>query len=158
MSTLSTPSPRLQHYFQEYQSFHQDGRNKVVHLVGVPVLVLGLLGLLSYLRFGPSVLGDLLALDAGFTFCIIASLFYLWLDWSLGLPFSLVFIGFYICGRQLMLLNAWPLLGGMFLAGWILQIIGHSQFEKRSPAILKSVEHFLIGPLWIFARLIGYYP
>lgn len=158
MSILSTHSPRLQHYFQEYQSFHQNPTNKLAHFAGVPMLILGLVGLLSYLRFGPTFLADLMALDAGLILCAIASLFYLWLDWSLGLPFSLVFLGFYICGRQLMLANAWPLLGGLFLSGWILQILGHGQFEKKSPAILKNVEHFLIGPLWIFARLIGYYP
>jgi len=157
VSILSAQSSRLQHYFEEYQSFHQNPTNRMLHWVGVPLLILGLLGLLSFLQFGPPFLGNLMAWDAGLILCMVSVLFYFWVNWPLGLPFSLVFIGFYICGKQLMLAHAWPLLGGLFLAGWILQIVGHSQFEKRAPAFLKSGEHILIGPLWIFAQLIGYY-
>ena len=42
-----------------------------------------------------------------------------------------------------------PLLGGgMFAAGWVLQIIGHWAFEKNSPLLFNDPLNMLIGVVW----------
>jgi uncharacterized membrane protein YGL010W len=38
---------RLQAYFQDYASFHRTPGNKVCHSIGIPSIVMSLLGLLS---------------------------------------------------------------------------------------------------------------
>jgi len=52
-----------------------------------------------------------------------------------------------------------PLLGaGMFVGGWILQVIGHSVFEKNSPLLLSDPLNMLIGVVWAakeWAQLFG---
>jgi uncharacterized membrane protein YGL010W len=46
----------------------------------------------------------------------------------------------------------WTVSLGVFVFGWILQFVGHSVYEKRSPAFLKNFVHLLVGPLWILAK------
>ena len=45
-------------------------------------------------------------------------------------------------------------LAGLFIVGWVLQIVGHRLFEKNSPAFLDNVVHLYIGPRWLINRLI----
>ena len=157
MSTMTHSTPRLSRYFDAYQSYHHHPLNKLTHYVGIPIIVLALEGLLSAISLGAPLAGGFIAFDLGLVLLGIATTFYLWLDWRIGLPFSLVMLGFYICGRQLMLASAWPLLWGLFIFGWILQFVGHYKYERQSPAFMKNLEHLLVGPIWIFARLVGYY-
>ena len=66
--------------------------------------------------------------------------------------FGLFALGLYFLGRALPI----PALWSLFILGWIFQGIGHYHYEKKSPAFFKNLEHILIGPLWIFARLIDF--
>jgi uncharacterized membrane protein YGL010W len=36
----------------------------------------------------------------------------------------------------------------IFVGGWALQFLGH-KFEGKSPAFLRNLLHFLVGPAWI---------
>jgi uncharacterized membrane protein YGL010W len=38
--------------------------------------------------------------------------------------------------------------------GWALQIVGHSVFERRRPALLDNPIHMLISPMFIVAKLL----
>src|SRR5262245_51284874 len=38
--------------------------------------------------------------------------------------------------------------GGLFVGGWILQVIGHRLFEKNHPLLLNDPLNMLIGVLW----------
>ena len=42
-----------------------------------------------------------------------------------------------------------PLLGGgLFVGGWVLQLIGHYAFEKNSPLLFNDPLNMLIGVVW----------
>ena len=45
-----------------------------------------------------------------------------------------------------------PLAGGLFAGGWVLQIIGHSVFEKNKPAFVGDPYYLLVGPVWVAAE------
>jgi uncharacterized membrane protein YGL010W len=45
-----------------------------------------------------------------------------------------------------------PVAGGLFVGGWVLQIIGHSVFEKNKPAFLSDPYYLLVGPVWVAAE------
>jgi uncharacterized membrane protein YGL010W len=112
-----------------------------------------LLGLLSRIVWvsSLSVGNPLFQLDAGVIFWVVATFWYVVLDWRLGVPFSFVTLGGYFIGRAIPI----PALWMMFVLGWVFQGIGHAIYEKKSPAFLKNVTHILVGPLWIFARVCG---
>ena len=141
--------------FEDYSSYHQTPGNKITHMVGIPIIVVTLLGLFS--RIGPMTLnwGTLaVAPDGGLAIWFFAMIWYFWADWKLALPFSCVTLGGYFLGRTL----PNEVLGLGFVFGWVLQFIGHYRFEKKSPAFYKNAEHLLVGPFWVFAHWIGYRP
>ena len=157
VSVITHQSQRLRRSFDAYHSYHHHPLNQLMHFVGIPMVVLSFAGLLSWFSLGPSWGNGLIAPDLALIVWGMATLFYLWIDWPIGMPFSLVTLGFYICGRQMMLLSAWTLLWGIFIGGWILMLLGHTAFERRFPPLSIILKDILIGPLWNFARMVGYY-
>lgn len=144
--------PKLAALFDDYSSHHQTLGNKVTHYIGIPMIMMTLLGLLSQWVIGDGLTGsELIRLDGGTLLWVFAVLWYLSLDWRLALPFGMVAMGFYLGGRHLPL--EWQVAG--FVVGWIVQFIGHGVYEKKRPAFLDNLRHLLIGPLWVFARLVG---
>ena len=79
---------RLERYFSDYQEFHRTRGNQRCHLIGIPMIMIGTLGLLALIIScrGPSM--PLLQLDGGLILWLGASLWYVFLDWRLGVPFS----------------------------------------------------------------------
>lgn len=152
------PSQRLSAYFKDYGSYHRTEGNKLCHFIGIPMIMVALLGLLAQLSLGPvgggiSILDpDYFRYDGGTALILLATLWYLYLDWRIAFPFSFVALGFYFIAQALPVAGLWI----FFVVGWIFQLVGHSVYEKNRPAFLKNFEHLLIGPLWIFARLVKY--
>ena len=143
---------RLEYYFNEYSHYHTTKGNKLTHYFGIPFIIVGLLGLLGRVTLGPQNAHLYFRLDAGTLLLIGISLWYLYLDWKLASGFSLMLVGLYFLGRCLSI----PINIILFIIGWILQGMGHALFEHKSPAFIRNFVHLLIGPLWIFAILVGY--
>lgn len=149
----ATTETRVQFYFKDYASFHRTPGNQATHLVGIPVIVIAVLGLFGHLVIGDGLTGsETFRVDAGVLVWLLGSIWYAVLEWKLALPFSLVTAGFYFLGRAIPV----PALVALFIVGWIIQYIGHYVYEHKSPAFYKSAGHLLIGPFWIFAKLVGY--
>jgi uncharacterized membrane protein YGL010W len=147
-------SKRLDLYFADYATHHRTAGNQLTHYVGIPLITLSLFGLLAGIPVLPSHVpaGEVLRLDGGTLLLALATLWYLVIDWRLAIPFALFAAGLYFFGRALPA----AALTALFVAGWVLQGVGHYVYEKRSPAFFTHVRHLLIGPLWIFARWVGY--
>lgn len=147
---------RLHHAFTEYASYHRTTGNQVTHYLGIPLIVIAILGLLSHWGVHPLIdaLGaeKLIRLDGGIVLWVLAMAFYAYLDWRLMVPFSLFVLGLYFVGRALPV----PTLWSSFVVGWIFQGVGHYVYEKKAPAFAKNLKHLFIGPFWIFAKTIGY--
>lgn len=128
--------------FADYGSYHQTKGNKIFHRVGIPMIMLTLLGMLARLEI-TSV--NSFRIDAAILLILLSEVYYLMLDWRLGLAMLGVSIIFYVAGAAMPLwLNV-----ALFVLGWIFQFIGHSVYEKRQPAFFRNFVHLLIGPLWI---------
>jgi uncharacterized membrane protein YGL010W len=41
----------------------------------------------------------------------------------------------------------------LIVIGWALQIVGHTLFERRRPALLDNPIHMLISPMFTVAKL-----
>jgi uncharacterized membrane protein YGL010W len=144
--------PELAALFDDYSSHHETLGNKATHIIGIPMILMTLLGMLSQLVIGDGFTGsDLIRLDGGLILWGLAVIWYLMLDWRLALPFGMVALGLYFCGRHLSL----EVQVAGFAVGWIIQFVGHGVFEKKRPAFLENFRHLLIGPFWVFAQLLG---
>jgi len=129
----------------EYEGFHQTLGNEVCHYVGIPCIVAGaatLLGLVPLATVG----GVTVTLAEVVASAIIV--FYLASARLLGLVTGALLAALVALGRAL------PLWAGlsMFIAGWVLQFVGHAAFEHRSPAFLRNLLHLLVGPAWLVER------
>ena len=136
----------IQALFADYASYHQTRGNKWFHRFGIPMIMLTLIGMLVRVEVGP--------IDAAMILIALASVYYLVLEWRLGLAMVLVSAAMYIAGAAIpMTVNV-----ALFVVGWILQFIGHSVYEKKQPAFFRNFVHLLIGPLWILNDLVHLVP
>ena len=124
--------------FADYASYHQTAGNKAFHRIGIPLIMLTLIGMLERVELPGG-------LDAAMVLIAASTVYYLLVEWRLALLMLAVSVGFYFLGRAIpMTINV-----VLFVLGWIFQFVGHSVYEKRQPAFLRNVVHVLIGPLWI---------
>lgn len=142
------PTPRLVGFFDDYEKSHRTFGNKLTHGLGIPLIVVSLLGLLGRIEFSFSQW----TLDGGVILILVGAVGYFLLDWKVAFPFVFTLVSAWLLGRVLSL----PILWSLFVLGWILQGVGHSIYEKKSPAFFNNVIHLLIGPIWIFSKAIGY--
>ena len=144
---------KLASRFSDYAEFHTTKGNQVTHYFGIPMIAISTLGLLALVTFGNEAFrSQIIRPDLGWALWALAVGFYLYLDWKIALPFTLMMTGMYLIGRSL----PWEILVGLNIVGWVIQYYGHIKYEKNSPAFYQNVSHMLIAPLWIFSKLIRY--
>ncbi len=151
MSAL--PTPALLIYFKDYEQYHRTKGNKMTHILGIPGVLFSLLGLLAQVVLWSPAEGSFWTLDLGVILLLAGAVFSLKVDWKLGIPFTLFAVINYFLARLLPM----PALVVIQILSWVLQLVGHYFYEKKSPAFLTSLEHLFIGPMWIFSFFIGYY-
>lgn len=132
---------RLDSLWADYEEHHRTAGNKWCHLVGIPLILVGLLALLSVPLFGLAGL----PIEVALLWVLAMGGAYLWLDIRLGSAMVGLTLLLYLGARQL----AWPVALALFVIGWVFQFIGHGVYEKRSPAFFKNLTHLLVGPLWV---------
>lgn len=127
--------------FEDYAGYHKSRMNQWTHALGIPLIIFSALGLLRPLHF------------AGFDFAFLVlgfvGVYWVYVGGLLGLLLLWLCLGFYGLAPMVPTGVHWIL----FIAGWVLQGVGHYVYEKRSPAFTKNLEHLLIGPLWLLAKL-----
>ena len=131
----------------QYASYHRDSRNIATHFVGIPLIVLALAGLLSR----PDWLLGAIVLTPALIGALAAALYYLRLDLRLGAVMVGVEALALLFGRWAAGLATadWLLLsGGLFVVGWLFQLVGHV-WEGRKPAFVDDIVGLIIGPLFI---------
>ena len=153
-------SPRLGHmsrFFRRqlaaYADYHRDSRNCAMHIVGNPILFLAAVlppSLLSVAAFG---------VQTNAAALLVAPALILWIVFDVGIGLAIVGAAIPLLFAAAMIAShagaawVWTITGGLIVAGWALQIIGHSLFEHRRPALLDNPIHMLISPMFIFAKL-----
>lgn len=146
----SLASKNLLSYFREYEKVHQNAQNKLTHYFGIPLIVIGIFALLRKITLFN--MGDA-SFSAAELLLVSASAWYLYLDWRISVPYILTLAGLDFLAVPMGVQTGFVL----FVLGWAFQLVGHKFFEKKSPAFTDNFLHLLIGPLWIFARMVGYH-
>ena len=133
--------------FADYASYHQTKGNKFFHRLGIPMIMLSLIGMLTQVT-----LFDLgtVRMDAAMLLIALSCAYYFVIEWRLGMAMIAVSIVMYFVGAALpFFLNL-----ALFVLGWIFQFIGHKVYEHKNPAFFRNFVHLLIGPLWILNDVI----
>jgi uncharacterized membrane protein YGL010W len=141
-------SPDLRAHFADYGSFHVTPGNKACHCVGIPLIFFAVIALVSHVslfRLG----GFTVTLAEPVILAI--TLYYVRLDAALAAMMLLLSAALAAAGRFVPVAVA----VGLFVVGWVLQLVGHYIYEKKSPAFFRNVTHLLVGPLWIVAKATG---
>ncbi len=120
----------------EYAAYHRDRRNRLCHEFGIPMIVLSIIVALRLVHYGPADLAMIAILALSFYYAALVG------GAAVGAIVGLVVL------YAIATLLTWPISIGLFVAGWILQFIGHA-FEGKKPAFLTNLLHLLVGPLWI---------
>lgn len=125
----------------EYGTYHRDPRNRAMHEIGIPLIVLAIVALLERVHVGP--------VDLGALAIVLAVAFYLRVDVPSALAAFVGYAALYAIGAYV----PWWLAIASFVIGWVFQFVGHA-YEGRKPAFLTNLVHLLVGPLWIAALAI----
>jgi uncharacterized membrane protein YGL010W len=142
-----------------YAAYHQDGRNKATHYIGVPAIMLSLFIPLAWLRVD---LGGV-TITAAMLLAAVVLVYYFILDVPLALALLvftgiMVFIGDRIAA--LGLVQGWIWFAILFVGGWIFQLVGHG-FEGRKPAFADNLFQVIVSPIALTADVFfafGYKP
>jgi uncharacterized membrane protein YGL010W len=128
--------------FDDYASYHQTAGNKAFHRLGIPMIMLSLIGMLTQVKLG--ILGGV-NYDLAMILIAAASAYYFVVEWRLAIPMIAVSVLFYFIGAAIPFwINV-----ALFVLGWIFQFIGHKVYEHKNPAFFRNFQHLLVGPLWI---------
>ena len=127
--------------FAEYGSYHADPRNRLCHSIGIPLIVLGLLGLFALVHVGP--------LNLGIVFAVATLIFYASFDLPGAAISAVIFALLYAAAIHL----PWSVNVAAFVIGWVFQLVGH-KFEGNKPKFLENLTYLLIGPLYMFEEIV----
>lgn len=126
--------------FTEYGSYHADNRNRACHAVGIPLIVLGIMGLAHQVALGP--------VDLAIVVAIAVLIYYAAIDVGGALLSAVIFAILYTIAIRF----GWQVNLGAFILGWVFQLVGH-KFEGTKPKFLENLVYLLIGPLYIFEEM-----
>jgi uncharacterized membrane protein YGL010W len=147
---------RVESLFADYAAYHQTKGNKFFHRLGIPLIMLSMLGMLSRVTWTASWtldvggIGGLHVFDAATIVVLAATVYYAVIEWRLAIPMLVVSVIFYVIG---VVLPMWANVV-LFVLGWIFQFVGHSVYEHKQPAFFRNFVHLLIGPLWILNDIV----
>jgi uncharacterized membrane protein YGL010W len=135
-----------------YAAYHNDATNKAIHFVFVPLIVwsgMGLLMLPGAWRLGT------IAVTLALAVATALLVYYLLLDLALGVGMVVLFTFLYSTAWQARVAlggQAWILFAAVFAGSWIAQVLGHSAFEHRKPALVDNLFQVFVAPIFVLAE------
>jgi uncharacterized membrane protein YGL010W len=145
----------LQSWLDEYGESHQNGFNKKVHFICVPLIFFSVLGLLASIPLPHFYWNsDGYYFHLGTLALVLGLLFYLRLSYTMFLGITLFGLLCLEIIQQLHSAGISLFISSLviFVLAWIGQFYGH-KVEGKKPSFLKDLQFLLIGPAWIIAFL-----
>lgn len=141
---------RLAQSIAIYKEDHRHPINKVLHYIGTPAVLFSIIIFSSWIHI---VMPNVFNLSLSWFVILAMAIYYFQLDLTFGIIITAVLIP---CTVLINLLaNSWVsyfVFGLLFMAGWILQAIGHL-IENSKPSFLTQPYMLLIAPLFIISEI-----
>jgi len=136
----------------DYVEYHRDPMNCAAHVFGIMVLFLGAvlpLTLWPISSNGSVTLATLMALPV--------LMYWLALDVALGMAIAaaagVLLSTAAVIVNNLSVSGVWMLSAVLIVIGVTSQVVGHKVFEERKPSMADHPAHFLLGPMFVMAKL-----
>lgn len=146
--------PALERWFAEYYDCHRHPTNRLTHKIAIPLIVFHILAMLDWIDL-PVVLGTLAGapyhLSVAHLAFVAAIGWYATMSPKLAAIMAVLWSPLFVVAAY----TPWPVVIGIAVFGWIVQLAGHAVWEKKSPAFLTNLLQALIGPLFFVAVLTG---
>tara|TARA_X000001036_G_scaffold25927_1_gene21601 strand:+ start:5970 stop:6455 length:486 start_codon:yes stop_codon:yes gene_type:complete len=148
----------IHQWIEEYGKSHQNPRNKAIHWVCVPLIMLSLLSLISLIPFPIDSAKlfttnmNLVKVNWTLLFLTFSVIFYLRLSISIAIGMLLVAVLMLasISWIEFFDPSIWRLSLTIFVLAWIGQFIGH-KIEGEKPSFFEDLQFLLIGPAWLLS-------
>ena len=148
----------LHEWFDEYAESHQNKTNQSIHFVCVPVIFFSIVGM--FMSIPATLISNIAEINSpqfenwATILLILLLIFYVRLSFTTFLKmlvFSIVcLVGNYYISTVLPLFY-FSL--SIFILAWIGQFYGH-KLEGKKPSFFKDLQFLLIGPAWVFEKLL----
>ncbi len=152
-AAAADPMKSLADHMSMYAAYHRHPVNRAIHFVFVPAIVWTLMIALDRVPVG-RVAG--IDITAAFIITGVLLAWYLALDLALGIAATFVFTILLVTAIQinetLSPAIAWGIAGGVFVASWIFQFVGHGVWEKRRPALMDNLFQVFVAPMFIVSE------
>lgn len=135
-----------------YAAYHRDPTNKAIHFLFVPLIIWSAMGLL--IQAGAVTLGGI-AVTLAHAIAVVLLVYYLRLDFALGVAMVFLFTFLLVTALQVDAsfgARAWILFAAVFAGSWVAQLVGHSAFEHRKPALADNVFQVFVAPIFVMAE------
>ncbi|MCV0369034.1 Mpo1-like protein [Filomicrobium sp.] len=153
---MSSPQTerRIDRLLAEYERDHRDPTNRRLHYLAVPLIFFCVVALVTELPVPDA----LKRLPGGWLLfaAIPAAIYYFRRSVSAGLVmvvFTLLCLGVIELLHAYVPVPVWLIALGLFVILWVVQYVGH-KIEGRRPSFFKDAQFLLIGPVWVFDKLL----
>ena len=148
----------INQWIKEYGESHQNPRNKAIHWVCVPLIMLSLLSLISLIPFPVhsiklfTIGSNDIVLNWTTLFLLFSVIFYLRLSLSIAIGMLLVAVSMIASISWIVFFDptVWKLSLSIFILAWIGQFVGH-KIEGQKPSFFKDLQFLFIGPAWLLS-------
>lgn len=145
---------KIDRLFSEYSQSHQNQTNQRIHWIFVPLIFLSVIGILWDVKLPIEL--DFMGgepLNVSMIAALLVFTYYLSLSFTISIGMLVVTsIGMIACYFYNGPISIWIISLGIFVVSWIMQFVGH-KVEGKKPSFLKDLEFFLVGPMWVLAKL-----
>lgn len=140
-------NPTLVAHFEEYADYHRHPMNRLTHKIAIPLIVFHIVAMLDWVPiFGSLTLAHIVY--AG-TVAWYATL-HRRLAGVMAVAYAVCFPLGWMTPKLVVVAIA--------VFAWVIQLAGHSIWEKRRPAFVTNLLQAFIGPLFFAALLTGDWP
>ena len=137
----------------QYKSVHLNKKNMQSHFIGIPLLILAITLLLSLNRFEISLSDFRITFTPAMVIFAAVLIYYAKLHGKIALGMlAYLIVNLYFAELLYQADKVVFLAIAIFIAGWIIQFIGH-YYEKAKPAFLDDMVGLVIGPFFLIAEI-----
>ena len=142
-----------------YSAYHQERRNVITHIFGVPIITFSLFVVMHWLKLKTvqSFPGQSFPITLAIIFYALATLYYLSLDRLFGIVAGIIYGVLLYAAYEVSVMGyqiGWIVFAMCQIGGWGSQIYAHAVFEHSRPAFLDNLfQAFVSAPLFVVAEV-----